>query len=237
MKRRAIPIILVVASFTLAALAYCEVSNEITAEDHAYITKYLEAGQIHSLPSERGYGDEIRFLIHVQQVVQRISATSEGLPLGTPREPRDLYLARKGLCYDRSRVIEKILRSVGLRTRHISIYSTKNASSAFAALSTEQTASHAVSEVLTTKGWVVVDSNEPWLSIDGNGNPVSIGQIQTDVSDKRIVWSNPVFPDIYKNPFIYIYGLYSRHGNFYPPFNSVPDVNYKELLQNYLQLL
>jgi hypothetical protein len=233
MNKRAIPIILALASFTLIFLAYCQVDNNITDEDYIYINKYLEAGKIQSLPTRRDYDDEIRFLIGVQRVVQHVAETSEGLPLGTSREPRDLYLAHKGLCYDRSRVMEKIFRSFGLKTRHISIYSTRNSSSAIVSLTTEQTPSHAVTEVLTAKGWVVVDSNAPWISIDINGNPIPIARIQLDVTEKDIVWLKDTFPEIYRNSFVFVYGLYSRHGKFYPPYNPIPDINYKELLDNF----
>ena len=39
-------------------------------------------------------------------------------------------------------------------------------------------------------------------------------------------------PEIYSAPFTWVYGFYSRHGRFYPPYNAVPDVNWGELAQN-----
>ena len=67
--------------------------------------------------------------------------------------------------------------------------------------------SHAVSDVLTVDGWVRVDSNEAWVSVDG-----------------------PPPSPIYDG--VTIVGLYSQHGRFYPPFTPIPDVNWRELHRN-----
>ena len=50
--------------------------------------------------------------------------------------------------------------------------------------------------------------------------------------NKKIIWKEKPPFNIYMKPFIYIYGLYSRHGKFYPPYNLVPDINYGEFIQN-----
>jgi hypothetical protein len=41
---------------------------------------------------------------------------------------------------------------------------------------------------------------------------------------------------IYNERFFYIYGLYSRHGRFFPPYNVIPDINYSEFIQNLILL-
>jgi hypothetical protein len=117
--------------FLLAAiLAYHEVDNSLTQEDRGYIPKYL--GSISMMPpmEQRTFNDELAFIEHVQDAVLKRASLNEGIPLDSKREPKELYLAKKGLCYDRSRVIEKILRYSGFKTRHISIYSTKETQSA-----------------------------------------------------------------------------------------------------------
>ena len=96
-------------------------------------------------------------------------------------------------------------------------------------------ASHAFTEVLTQKGWMVVDSNDRWISIDSKNNPVSIAQIKLSAEGAAdFAWSQIPPNKKYMNPFIFVYGLYSRHGQFYPPYNFIPDVNYRELAQNFL---
>jgi hypothetical protein len=210
-----------------------EVDNSITEEDKRFIPNYLES--IPPLEHESPYKEEIEIIKKIQDSVLTVAPNHEGLPYNTEREPKDVYVASKGLCYDRSRVIEKILRYSGFDTRHISMYSTTKTHSAFKSLMTPGVPSHAVTEVLTKRGWLVVDSNNRWLSIDSHGNPLSIAQIKLSIEGPdEIPWRHKPPSIIYQEPFTFIYGLYSRHGKFYPPYNFIPDVNYEELLQNFL---
>lgn len=218
----------------MALLTYHQVGNSLTSEDVKYIKKFLGEADILSFSEQRGYEDERRFIIKVQKTVLRIAHNSNGIPFNMQREPKNIFLAKSGLCYDRSRVIEKILRYSDFQTRHISIYSTKETSSALKSLITPHVSSHAVTEVLTSRGWLVVDSNDPWVSLDEQGNPISINQIQSDVGTESISWKDDKFSSIYKVPFTFVYGLYSRHGRFYPPYNFIPDINYRELIHNFL---
>ena len=72
-----------------------------------------------------------------------------------------------------------------------------------------------------------------WL--DKQGNPLSAGQIRTaaEAGEVDILESelDLLYP-LYNEKFFYIYGLYSRHGHFYKPFNPVPDIHYGEFIQN-----
>ena len=209
------------------------VDNAITEEDKRFIPHYVES--IPPLEHNSTYTEELEIIKHIQDAVLTVAPNNEGLPYNTEREPKDVYLASKGLCYDRSRVIEKILRYSGFNTRHISIFSTTKTRSAFKSLMTPGVLSHAVTEVLTKKGWLVVDSNHRWISIDRHGNPFSIAQIQLNIEGSdQIPWRHNPPHKIYREPFTFVYGLYSRHGKFYPPYNFIPDVNYEELLQNFL---
>jgi Transglutaminase-like superfamily len=222
----------VVLILFVAFLAYSEVDNSLTAEDNLYIAKYLEG--IPSLPANRTYNNEIDIIIQVQNSVLSKAAHRDALPFSTKREPKDLFIAKAGLCYDRSRAIEKILRYLGFETRHIAIYPTKKTGSAIKALITPGPTSHAVTEVLTQKGWLVIDSNRRWVSLDTNKNPVPITQIQLMAAgSNNISWIQEPPNRKYINPFTFVYGLYSRHGKFFPPYNFIPDVNYRELAQNF----
>ena len=97
----------------------------------------------------------------------------------------------------------------------------------------------------TKKGWLVIDSNFPWIALDVNNNPLSIKNIQQSLDNSvDIDWkkspldvvggntSKYVKSIIYTKPFVAVYGLYSRHGRFYPPYNLIPDINYGEFIQN-----
>jgi hypothetical protein len=64
---------------------------------------------------------------------------------------------------------------------------------------------------------------------------VSIQDIQNSVENAAaITWKQAPPVDIYTEPFTFVYGLYSRHGKFYPPYNFIPDVHYGEFIQNIL---
>jgi len=243
LNKKSIPLLATGVAFILLALTvnYHAVDNSLSAEDKQYIPKYLQG--IAPLPDQPSYREELAFIRSVQRSVLAIAPLDEGIPFGQPREPMDLYIEKKGLCFDRSRVLEKIFRYSGFKTRHVSIYSTQDTRSALKSLLTPQVMSHATTEVLTKKGWLVVEAYlTPWASIDKNHDPVSLREIQSLANGEKgrtdtIAWDTKPHPAILKileSPFIAVYGLYSRHGYFYPPYNVIPDINYAELMQNWL---
>ena len=243
LNRKSIPLLATGAAFILMALTlnYHAVDNSLSAEDKQYIPKYLQG--IVPLPQQPTYTQELAFIRSVQRSVLAIAPENQGIPFGRPREPMDLYTEKKGLCFDRSRVLEKVLRYSGFKTRHVAIYSTQDTRSAIKSLLTPEVLSHATTEVLTQKGWLVVEAYlTPWVSIDKNHDPVSLREIQSFANGEKdrmspITWDtkpHPAILNILESPFIAVYGLYSRHGYFYPPYNVIPDINYAELMQNWL---
>lgn len=225
-----IAVALLLAALILA-LVHDQVDDSQTAEDVHYIQLIMGNERPPLDATTLGYSQQIKLIKAVQGAVLKIASRNVGLPFDMPREPKNVYIAESGLCYDRSRVIEKILRYYGFRTRHVALYAL-DGRSWLRTLITPAVHSHAVSEVLTAKGWLVVGSNTPWISVDKFGSPVSIKRICNDVGKHEISFSYPMNNPIYLHPFLYVYGLYSRHGRFYPPYNFVPDVNYWELAQN-----
>lgn len=214
-------------------LSYNAVDNSLSQTDIQYIPKYL--AEVRSLPEKSTYEDEVNFITSVQRAVLNVVPGVEGIPFGQQREPKELYEAKTGLCFDRSRVIEKILRYSGFDVRHVFILSLVETGSAVKAIMTVGAPSHAVTEVFTKNGWLVVDSNAHWVSTDAEGRPISIEKVQYSVEHSvPIRWGLKPPSPIYEEPFMFVYGMYSRHGYFYSPYNSIPDVNYGELLQNIL---
>ena len=109
--------------FGATILHYSRVKNDITEEDEEYLEKiFLEYG-VEKRDSYSSFEEEIETIRSIQQAVLSISPLDEGIPKGQTREPKDLYNGRRGLCYDRSRVIEKALRVVNLPVRHASVFS------------------------------------------------------------------------------------------------------------------
>ncbi|MBN2029733.1 hypothetical protein JW824_05755 [bacterium] len=233
-KKKLVLLSISIVIFCVAViLGYHAVDNSLTEEDIHYIQIYLSS--VESLPEDTSYREELDYFISVQQSVLNIAPNNDEIPPGQKREPKDLYEAKTGWSFDKSRVIEKILRYSGFETRHISIYSTEKTGSVIKSLITSEISSHAVTEVLTKKGWLVVDSTAPWISTDTDNQPLSIDHIHACVKHALpIDWNTEPPIEIYLEPFVFIYGLYSRHGKFYPPYNLIPDIHYGEFIQNVL---
>lgn len=230
-KQKAAVIIVVGALGAVAFAATQQVDNTITPVDAEYLERILGPNQPRLATASSSFAGELASIALVQRRILDVAPVNAGLPKGSGREPKDLYEAKQGLCYDRSRVIEKALRSLGFVTRHVFIYATDGPERF--PLFKGGVRSHAVTEVRTREGWMVVDSNFPWLSLTTEGRPVGMKEVQADVGIGKLAWAAPFAGhqnDIYRRPFNYYFGLYSRHGGFYPPFTPFPDLHWGELL-------
>jgi len=236
--KKLVSIVLVLVGLSGGYLWLTQVENDVTEQDVTAIAEALQLNPLETYDfSEMSFEEQIDFIEHVQDAVLGNVPVNSGIPHGLPREPQDLLEVGEGLCFDRSRFIEKALRQHGFETRHIAIYSTAETQSAFKSLLTPQVSSHAVTEVLTSRGWLVVDSNERWISLDYGFQPVSIVELSEMGKAgmmERLV-AQPEIP-IYAGDFTFVYGLYSRHGMFYPPYDRVPDINIPEFAQNVSRL-
>ena len=140
-------------------------------------------------------------------------------------EINELAKMKRGSCYDRSRAIETLLTNLGFQTRHVYILQ-KKYSQAFVNLFIRKLPSHAASEVKINGHWLYVDNiNSNWQAIDAKGDVYSIHDIQ---QGKLKVTSD--INNLLRSPFIVIYGLSSRHGNFYPPYVPFPELNFSEFI-------
>ncbi len=64
----------------------------------------------------RPFIEQAKIVSEVQAAVLAIAPKTDPIDFDRGREPRDLLELRHGLCFDRSRVIEKILSYVGSRS-------------------------------------------------------------------------------------------------------------------------
>lgn len=192
-------------------------------------------------PGHRSFAEQIAIIRDVQAAVLAHAPGGEGIAKDYSREPRDFYAADTAACYDRSRTIEKLLAGFGYETRHVAIYSTAETGSALKSLLMPGTPSHSVTEVKTSRGWLVVGSNSRWVSLDLTRYPLSMAKLQWN-AERRINWWGSTWsmrnvarpPDIFTEPFTYVIGLYSRHGRFYPPYTPFPDVNWRDFAANFV---
>lgn len=234
------------------------VDNSVTKEDSVYIKKFLDEGQVRPLRKNPAYEDEVAFIRAVQDAVLNLVPNKSPLPYFKPREPKDIYQTKGeyGACCDRSRLIEKILRKHRFKIRHVFIYS-KNSFGGklllffwkYLCFFCSHVKTHAVSEVLTKEGWLVIDSNANWVSLDKQNKPHPMKDIECG---RQIFWKEPMcsqpncsdMKDICEGSFAFLYGVYSRRGRLYPPFIfcflkhgirfcTFPDVSFYELLYNF----
>jgi len=225
------------------------VSTEPTAEDKIFIQRiFSEYGDRNILPPT-GYAKELEIIAAACAAIALCAPLRVAIESGGPREPKNLYEQRKGLCFDLSRSIEKGLRSVDFQVRHISVFSRVPGNMRLKSLllpsrtRPEQREmpgyidSHALCEVRTEKGWIAVDSLSPWMSLGDQGIPISLRRLQRAVIGGGFLKLDPdqerLTPNILCRPFSMVYGLYSRHGRFYPPFLPYPNVNLPEFLANF----
>ncbi len=214
-------------SIVLRANAVCDKLTDVDRQAIHQITR-----DIPPPPAARTYEQEIELIVDVQRAVINVSSESKGIPEGQSREPADLLQRRAGLCYDRSRTIEKSLRYYGFQVRHLAIFKESQQWPKYINTLMGHSWSHAMSEVLTKNGWLIVDSNAEWISMDTQGLPVSIRQLQDHPERLHLIADGAAPNYLLNSKFIYVYGLYSRHGRFYPPYTPIPDINYTEFYQN-----
>lgn len=158
------------------------------------------------------------------------------VPFGAPiseyssREPIEFLKRDSGLCYDRSRTFDKLFKWAGFETRHIYILynsqSISNSTLSFViTLFTPRSDSHAVTEVKTSKGWLVVDSNSNWVSVSRSGAPISADHITLNENGFDHI------PGYFLRPYLAIRGLYSRRGHLYAPYLPVPQLNWTDFFR------
>lgn len=215
----------------LSTLWLFNVPTRVTPSDRLALTTMirLQDPQLEITGRPQDWEQELAFLQRIQRIVMRTAPIQEGIPEGEAREPGDLYLLGRGLCYDRSRSIEKLLTLAGFKNRHLSLYRADQG--VLSALLGYRSPSHAVTEVRTSRGWMVIDSNTPWMSLGRDGVPISMKQIARFRGALDFATPPPAF---YCGRLITIRGLYSRHGRFFPPHWLPVDANFPELMTNFL---
>jgi hypothetical protein len=215
-------------------LKYNEVDDKLAPEDIAALQHVLgaEAELSQTPPPNESWPAQRSRIQRTVKLVFASTPLNKDIPEGLPREPTNVVRNGGGVCYDRSRLLEKALQYQGFQIRHVALYRKIPGKNTLGLLLTYRAKSHAVSEVLTSRGWLAIDSLDPWVALDEDLNPLSIEQLAARAEHQtKQNWSGKSSP-FYDEPFLRVYGLYSRHGMFYPPFNRIPDVNYGQLLDN-----
>ena len=207
------------------------VSKRFSESDFFVLPLYLEGLSTQLDAADLSFEEQVIVISKLQQNMLSIAPEDKGIPEGQERGIQQLSFWGYGLCYDKSYALETLLEHLGFKTRHVSIYDNPSGTSFLKDFSTPGILSHACTEVKTEKGWMVVDPNFAWIALDANGNPITL--------ESEEMWKNsnnfftpPPYP-VYTQDHHIVYGLYSRHGQFFWPYSFIPDYNIRGLLYKF----
>ena len=216
--------------FTLLAISFASyiyssirVTKAVTQEDHE-ITKLLNKDK--ECSNLNTYDKEIMCIKSIQDaqldLIEDTECRGKFINLGSI----EVISKNTACCFDRSRITEQALQIYGFQVRHVHLNQTANRG--YFNLLIKGSSSHAVTEVLTSRGWLGVDSNEPFLLLDQDNFPNTYRQaIHNGVMDIHTENS------FYKKPFTYVIGLYSRNGTFFEPYLPyIPEINFNDFFGN-----
>jgi hypothetical protein len=210
--------------FALSALT--NVSNILSHEDISAIRIILGTDKVSEI---KNFDEEIKMIRWAQVKVVELASDSNPIPDYSDREPMDLLKSKSGLCYDRSRTLDKIYAWLGFEVRHVYILYGQDKTQLnnwnMVKYFFSKSQSHAVTEVKTSRGWVVVDSNSLWISLDKDGLPIPANQIYL----RQVDFEN--IPGYFLTPHWTFPGMYSRRGHLYRPFIPFPEFNWFDFLK------
>lgn len=230
--RKIIVTVLLSSAVCFALYYLSHVNSELTLEDKHTIESLGLSKDCSTLSD---FDQEIHCIRAVQNFYQNWFPTTKSPPIKTLRVPHEpaIILAQKwGACYDRARLIEKTLEYFGFHTRHVSAHHLRVPFPWGYLFSTN---SHAFSETLTKKGWMSVGSLTSFIGITKNGEILNTFQLREILknSEKRAQLEQQPSHDYFNGDFYFIYGLYSRHGMFFPPFVPIPDIDWGQIHYNF----
>lgn len=222
-------LIFIVISYMFIAL---QVNNDLSKDD-LIIIKKLNLDNNCKLIST--FEAELNCFKSVQKTVQTILIKKgpefqDKCAKGSSAEPKYFLERGFGCCVQYSRLIEKTLNYYEFETRHVFMIKPHNDNSLFNILPLNQQ-SHAATEVLTSMGWMGVDSLSPIVMANNKNGKFRIYQYKDIIGNKKI---RKLFTEnnFYDQDLDLIYGLYSRHGYFYGPKFPGPEFNLREILYN-----
>ena len=214
-------------SISIYSYASIRVTKAITTNDRK-ITKLLNTGK--ECSNLNTYEKEIICIKSIQEaqlkLIENTNCRKKFINLGSI----EVINKNTACCFDRSRITEQALQIYGLKVRHVHLNQTEKRG--YFNLLIPGTSSHAVTEVLTSRGWLGVDSNEPFILVDKDNFPITYEQaIHNGLIDIHTKNS------FYKKPLTYVIGLYSRNGTFFEPYLPYfPEINFNDFFGNFFNI-
>lgn len=191
---------------------------------------------------------EIGFITTLQNCVLK-EIRHEEIPQKYFGDLRYYYTEKKGYCYDRAVLLEKFLKYNGFLFRHLYLYfGENNQAPSRSSFFKRGLASHALLEVKTKKGWMVMGTNANWLGLSDKNEVLDVDQLRKRIEQNSLALKTNAtigkyFWEDKTGSFRYVYGLYSRHGKFFDhtndeesaslfSFHFLPDYNISMILDN-----
>jgi hypothetical protein len=212
--------VVIFALFGLLA-AVTNVPTAWDAKDEAIFENTLH---LKPLRNPQTFAQEILAIRKLQDRTFAIAPLGAGIPDYQSREPADFIEKREGLCFDRSRTTDKALEYLGLRSRHVYLLYRAGGQGFWSSIFHFPQSSHAVTEVKTSKGWMLIDSNTNWIALTRDGQVVNADDVWKRAAEFDTI------PSYLTRPWWAIRGMYSRKGQLYPPYILFPDLNWYDFL-------
>ena len=215
-----IKVLFIIALFVLFAL-YTNVPTAYTEQDKAIFENKLHLA---SFRNPGTLAQEIKAITTIQHETFSSSIVGQAIPDYEVREPAEFFGKREGLCFDRSRTTDKALKYIGLQSRHVYLLYRESGRGFWSSMLHYRHPSHAVTEVKTSKGWMLVDSNTNWIALTRDGQVVGADDVWKRSAEFETC------PSYLKHPWWALRGVYSRKGQLYPPFLLFPNINWYDLI-------
>ena len=180
------------------------------------------------LPKKNFLKDKNDSINLIQEVVKKISSygSLDPLPFGEIKSLKAFYYYKKGLCYDRSIVYEKIFSYYGFKTHHYFLAFNEDL---IKTIFSRTTISHTLVSVMVGDDEIFIDTNNYFVSVDSKNKPISnfLKKVTTNNFESSALWWNVYFTK-YRHHLI-IRGMYSRNGNFFESLINTPEFNFFDL--------
>lgn len=111
-----------------------------------------------------------------QEKIFKLAPFGKAIPDYQSREIADLLGYGSVLCSDRSRSLDQLFSYLRFETRHVFLLF-KEGHPFFNAIFRKRQGTHAVTEVKTSREWMYVDSNTPWIAITRSGVVVNANDV------------------------------------------------------------
>jgi hypothetical protein len=249
-KRKALSLF-VLALFTL--LCFNSKSITLSARDKAYLLKFQQDWHLEDSETNvhKDFNSEVNFISLVQDsVVAEIK--HEEIAHRFFGEISFYYNNRKGFCYDRAVLMEKLFTLYHFPFRHSYLFFGEDEKEAGIKRFFEKgVSSHAGLEVKTQKGWMAMGTNGNWIGLTTAGEVMTYTVLRDKLKKgnlhlKKQMTEGVAFWNGKGSNYRCIYGLYSRHGDFFShsdenlssslvqsPVHLLPDYNLRMLLYNF----